>query len=119
MRRPATDAAHRIGSLFVNNGGPGNSAVDFVRDDAPGIYTREVLARFDVIGMDPRGVARSTPVRCFGSAEEQGGFLGALPPFPVGHEEERAFADAQADSVAAASHATATCSVICRPPRGT
>ena len=31
IRRPASDPARRIGSLFVNNGGPGNSAVDFVR----------------------------------------------------------------------------------------
>jgi pimeloyl-ACP methyl ester carboxylesterase len=97
IRRPASDPAHRIGSLFVNNGGPGNSAVDFVRRDAEAVYPPEVLARFDVVGMDPRGVGRSTPVRCFDDAEEQGGFLGVLPPFPVGFEEERAFAEAQAD----------------------
>ena len=108
IRRPATDPGRRIGSLFVNNGGPGNSAVDFVRVDAPAVYTPEVLARFDVIGMDPRGVARSTPVRCFADAEEQGGFLGALPPFPVGRDEERSFADAQAELGRAARRATAT-----------
>ena len=89
IRRPADDPSRRIGSLFVNNGGPGNSAVDFVRRDAEAVYSPEVLARFDVIGMDPRGVGGSTPVRC--------GFLEALPPFPVGHDEERAFADAKAE----------------------
>jgi pimeloyl-ACP methyl ester carboxylesterase len=97
VRRPAGDPSRRIGSLFVNNGGPGNSAVDFVRRDAEAVYAPEVLARFDVIGMDPRGVARSTPVRCFADAGEQGGFLGALPPFPVGRDEERSFAAAQAE----------------------
>ena len=97
IKRPASDPSRRIGSLFVNNGGPGNSAVDFVRGDAEAVYTPEVLARFDVIGMDPRGVARSTPVRCFADAQEQGGFLGALPPFPVGQDEERGFAAAQAE----------------------
>ena len=97
IRRPADDAKRRIGSLFVNNGGPGNSVLDFVRRDAEAIYSPEVLARFDVVGMDPRGVGRSTPVRCFADADEQGGLLGALPAFPVGHEEERAFADAQAE----------------------
>src|SRR4051812_9844720 len=30
-RRPATDLQHRIGTLFVNNGGPGNSVIDFMR----------------------------------------------------------------------------------------
>ena len=89
IRRPADDQKRRIGSLFVNNGGPGNSAVDFVRRDAEAIYPPEVLARFDVVGMDPRGVGASTPVRC--------GPLPDLPPFPVGHDEERAFANAQAE----------------------
>ena len=56
IRRPADDPKRRIGSLFINNGGPGNSAVDFVRRDAEAIYSPEVLARFDVVGMDPRGV---------------------------------------------------------------
>ena len=88
-RRPADDPARRIGSLFVNNGGPGNSVIDFVRRDAEAVYPPEVLARFDVVGMDPRGVGRSTPVRC--------GPLADLPPFPVGDDEERAFADAQAE----------------------
>ena len=87
IRRPASEPARRIGSLFVNNGGPGNSAVDFVRGGLP--YPPEVLARFDVVGMDPRGVGGSTPVRCGPSPP--------LPPFPVGHDEERAFADAQAE----------------------
>jgi pimeloyl-ACP methyl ester carboxylesterase len=97
VRRPAGDPSRRIGSLFVNNGGPGNSAVDFVRRDAESVYSPEVLERFDVIGMDPRGVGGSTPVRCFADVEEQGGFLGALPAFPVGRDEERAFAAAQAE----------------------
>jgi pimeloyl-ACP methyl ester carboxylesterase len=97
VKRPATDPAHRIGSLFTNPGGPGNSGVDFVRNDAPAAYTPAVLARFDVIGFDPRGVALSTPVRCFASADEQGALLGALPPFPVGGAEERTFASANAE----------------------
>jgi pimeloyl-ACP methyl ester carboxylesterase len=60
IKRPATDSSHRIGSLFTNPGGPGNSGVDFVRNDAASVYSPGVLARFDVIGFDPRGVGRST-----------------------------------------------------------
>src|SRR3954451_16352388 len=30
---PATDPAHRIGTLFVNNGGPGNSVIEFMHVD--------------------------------------------------------------------------------------
>ena len=36
--RPPTRATGSA-SLFVNNGGPGNSAVDFVRVDARDVYT--------------------------------------------------------------------------------
>ena len=62
-RRPATDPAHRIGALLVNPGGPGGSAVDFTFD-APTFFSEEVRRHFDIVGMDPRGVGRSTPVLC-------------------------------------------------------
>jgi pimeloyl-ACP methyl ester carboxylesterase len=62
-RRPATDPAHRIGVLLVNPGGPGGSAVNFTFD-APTFFGAAVRSRFDIIGMDPRGVGRSSPVLC-------------------------------------------------------
>jgi pimeloyl-ACP methyl ester carboxylesterase len=62
-RRPATNPKLRIGVLLVNPGGPGGSAVDFALD-APSFFGASVRARFDIIGMDPRGVGRSSPVRC-------------------------------------------------------
>ncbi|GAB2597374.1 alpha/beta hydrolase [Streptomyces capparidis] len=62
-RHRATDPKRRIGSLLVNPGGPGGSGVDFAMM-ADGSFSPEVLARFDIVGFDPRGVARSAPVRC-------------------------------------------------------
>jgi pimeloyl-ACP methyl ester carboxylesterase len=62
-RLPATDRAHRIGSLLVNPGGPGASGVDFVRD-AAAIYSADLRARYDIVGFDPRGVGASDPVHC-------------------------------------------------------
>src|SRR6476646_8961676 len=70
VRLPATDLAHRIGSLFLNPGGPGGSGVDFVHFAGPDLYTDEVRARFDLVGFDPRGVARSTGLRCFGTQRQ-------------------------------------------------
>ena len=64
IRLRATDPVHRIGSLLVNPGGPGESGVDFVRQDAAAIFSPEILARFDIVGFDPRGVGSSTPIRC-------------------------------------------------------
>jgi pimeloyl-ACP methyl ester carboxylesterase len=60
IRHPALDPAHKIGSLFLDNGGPGMSAVDFVRTAPPQAFG--LLARFDWIGFDPRGVGGSRPV---------------------------------------------------------
>ena len=63
VRLPAGDPVHKIGSLFLNPGGPGGSGVDFALSAAPYLYTPEVRARFDMVGFDPRGIARSTALR--------------------------------------------------------
>jgi pimeloyl-ACP methyl ester carboxylesterase len=85
-RLPAGDPAHRIGSLFLNPGGPGGSGVDFVLDFGPLLYTPEVRARFDLVGFDPRGVARSTAVRCFGTDKQWGPYFTPFA-FPSTPEE--------------------------------
>ncbi|HXR27143.1 MAG TPA: alpha/beta hydrolase [Candidatus Baltobacteraceae bacterium] len=64
IRLPATDRAQRLGSLVTNPGGPGESGVDFVRQDATTIFPAAIRERFDIVGFDPRGVGLSTPVRC-------------------------------------------------------
>ena len=51
----------RIGSLFLNPGGPGGSGVDFVAGVAEGPATKELRQHFDLVGFDPRGTNRSTP----------------------------------------------------------
>ncbi|MEU0512255.1 alpha/beta fold hydrolase [Amycolatopsis sp. NPDC006125] len=66
-RHRATDPAHRRGVLLTNPGGPGLSGLAF-----PLSYADQDLARvYDIIGMDPRGVGESTPLRCL------------QPPFPA------------------------------------
>jgi pimeloyl-ACP methyl ester carboxylesterase len=59
IRRTAVDQANRIGSLFLNPGGPGGSAVDFVREAPPVAF--QLVSKFDVVGFDPRGVGASRP----------------------------------------------------------
>ena len=62
-RRPADDPAHRIGTLFYNPGGPGDGAVDNVIA-ADTFFSATLRARFDIVGLDPRGVGGSTPITC-------------------------------------------------------
>jgi len=64
LRLPAADPAKRKGSLFVNPGGPGGSGVALVRSDGKA-YPQEVRDAYDLVGIDPRGVEGSTPLRCF------------------------------------------------------
>ncbi|WP_069813273.1 alpha/beta hydrolase [Streptomyces sp. TP-A0874] len=63
-RKKATGRGGHLGSLLVNPGGPGGSAVDYLRTYAGIGYPQEVRERYDMVAVDPRGVARSEPVRC-------------------------------------------------------
>ncbi|MFI2200443.1 alpha/beta hydrolase [Streptomyces sp. NPDC020192] len=58
----ATDTAHRIGALLLNSGGPGGQTIG----DPPWVRTamKEAAARYDVVGVDPRFVGRSTELDC-------------------------------------------------------
>jgi pimeloyl-ACP methyl ester carboxylesterase len=62
-RRKATDSAQRIGAMVINPGGPGGSGVDFGMY-AENYFSKEISDKFDIIGFDPRGVARSQPIKC-------------------------------------------------------
>lgn len=87
-RRPAGDQANKLGSLFVNFGGPGGPAVEIVRDFGQFVLPAEVLERFDLVGVDPRGIGASTPVTCWGSEEELASWREGQPAFPVTPVEE-------------------------------
>jgi pimeloyl-ACP methyl ester carboxylesterase len=69
IRLPAKDPAHRLGDLVVNPGGPGGSGVQYALG-ARSEFPSAVLARFDVVGFDPRGVGGSEPaVSCLTGPE--------------------------------------------------
>src|SRR3954467_361519 len=66
LRVKAKDQKHKIGTLFINPGGPGGSGVE-IAQFAPYFLSPALLQRFDIVGVDPRGIASSTNIRCFRS----------------------------------------------------
>jgi pimeloyl-ACP methyl ester carboxylesterase len=83
----------RIGSLLVNPGGPGASAVDYVK----GAYDRfpsTLRQHFDIAAFDPRGIGHTAPVRCLSTAELDTYFH--LDPVPDNAAEKQAYADGNA-----------------------
>lgn len=58
----ATDTGRRVGALLLNGGGPGGQSIG----DPPWIRSsmKEAGERYDVVGVDPRFVGRSTPLDC-------------------------------------------------------
>lgn len=61
-RKPATSEP-RLGSLFVNPGGPGAPGSGLA-----GAFARDGLEQYDIVGWDPRGTGDSTRVRCYDAA---------------------------------------------------
>lgn len=88
---PAADPGSRIGTLFLNPGGPGGSGVDIAKA-ATTFLSQSVLDRFDIIGFDPRGTNDSTRVRCFASSAKQASALSGMDvAFPTTDKEVARF----------------------------
>ncbi|WP_067480622.1 alpha/beta hydrolase [Nocardia amamiensis] len=62
-RIPAMDPPHRRGIMLSNPGGPGGPGLRMMAG-AGQVFTPDVRARYDLIGMDPRGIGRSDRVSC-------------------------------------------------------
>ncbi|OHV45742.1 alpha/beta hydrolase [Pseudofrankia sp. BMG5.36] len=60
-RIKATDPGRRRGILMLNPGGPGGSGMETVLINK---LMPDVAAGYDLIGMDPRFVGRSSPIEC-------------------------------------------------------
>jgi pimeloyl-ACP methyl ester carboxylesterase len=78
-RLRTAESGRRIGSLVINPGGPGASAVEYLQA-AWTLVPPPVRARFDLVAFDPRGVGRTSPVRCATTAELDSYF--AVDPSP-------------------------------------
>ena len=92
-------SGNKIGSLLLNPGGPGASAVEFIAAQADFLGGLDVSERFDLIGFDPRGIGKSTPeIRCLTDEErdaERAETLVDMTPDGIAAIQDRARSFAQ------------------------
>ncbi|MBD5830652.1 alpha/beta fold hydrolase [Janibacter melonis] len=88
LRTKAT--GKRLGTLFVNPGGPGGSATELA-------YFADLWAsptirkNFDVVGVDPRGIGFSDTVQCLPVEEQDTTYAPLADAFPVGYTKQQRY----------------------------
>ncbi|KAG9122809.1 hypothetical protein FRC07_000645 [Ceratobasidium sp. 392] len=93
----------KLGTLFLNPGGPGGSGVDMILGGNGDIVMETVGGQYDLVGWDPRGVGDSDPQpSCFATLTEEIAFWNGSIAL-IGIEARGNFAD-QADLDAFYSH---------------
>jgi pimeloyl-ACP methyl ester carboxylesterase len=88
-RHLASDPSERIGSLFINPGGPGNSGINNVVKGGAGLDP-VFRGRFDIVGWDLRGSGQSTAVSCFASQDARDAFWSGVE-IPITPAESRQY----------------------------
>ena len=91
IRLPASDPSERIGSLFIDFGGPGGPDVTDLVNRADTVFSPAIRARFDLVAWDPRGVEYSDPVNCFATDTADTDYFNSIPVFPYPQSGEPAF----------------------------
>ena len=97
MTRKKAIGKDRVGTLFVNPGGPGASAVDYVKAVWTGI-PKTVREHFDIAAFDPRGVGQTAPVHCLSTAQLDSYFH--VDPVPDDAQELKELDDANRELAA-------------------
>ncbi len=97
VRLPAT--GDRRGAVLFNPGGPGGSGFDPIAFSGTSIASALGIESFDLIGFDPRGVDRSSGIRCVTDAfEDKHLYIDATPDTPeeqaLKDEADKGFVDA-------------------------
>lgn len=87
----ASDSKNKIGTLFLNPGGPGASGVDLIFNGFGDYLNEALLGKFDIMGWDPRGTGESTPIQCWNNDDIRDAYFQDLPTFPYLANQEANF----------------------------
>ncbi|UFS57811.1 alpha/beta hydrolase [Subtercola endophyticus] len=99
IKKPAGGGT-KLGTLFVNPGGPGVSAVDFLKNSADFAVDPVLQKQYDVVAFDPRGVGASSAVSCV-TPKQMDAYLYDITPGAHGSAEWQAAAKASATAFGA------------------
>ncbi len=81
-----TASGTRLGSLLVNPGGPGGSGYAFIKDSISYAVDSKLQQSYDIVGFDPRGVNKSSAVKCYQNPASMDAYLFAISPNPYGSD---------------------------------
>ncbi|GAA3644021.1 alpha/beta hydrolase [Microbacterium awajiense] len=104
LARQRALSGEAIGSLLFNPGGPGASAVDYIRTSMSAAVTPALEEAYDIVGFDTRGVGASSAVRCYDAAGMDA-YLYDIPVNTRGSDAWEAELDARNAGFAAACEA--------------
>lgn len=90
-RRPANLPQRKIGTVFIEPGGPGGSGVESLPVFASAV-SQDILDYFDLVGFDPRGVGASNQLKCSAAITFYFGNDLALPNDPATDQAARLYA---------------------------
>ena len=97
LNKHRATGSDRLGTLFMNPGGPGASGVGQVTGNLQGSTSAALRSQYDIVSWDPRGVSASSPVRCLTDRETDERLYGLDPEadLPEGSDEWIAAANAE------------------------
>ncbi|MFD2466418.1 alpha/beta hydrolase [Amycolatopsis silviterrae] len=106
-RLPSTEPAKRRGVLLLNPGGPGGLGLALPFTLAQLGVPASLLAEYDLIGFDPRGIDHSSPVNCDLKPDQM-----SFTPRYAHNREEVVQASAAAKQIARQCAASASAAVL-------
>src|SRR5262249_9340800 len=68
IRHLAANPGQRVGTLWMEPGGPGSSGLSFARNNYADLPS-ELRDKFDIVSFDPRGIQSSSGVVCYSDAQ--------------------------------------------------
>ncbi len=70
----------KLGELFMDPGGPGASGYEYVHDYWDYFFDDKLAENYDLVGWDPRGVGKSSPVTCYTEPDDVENWLYGIVP---------------------------------------